>query len=225
MLWAWPQASNNHSNVIFPGTHSGSHWLGLSWNTQEFTDARHCDMLINVCHYELFLSTGLQVSNNNRHSAALIVISGEGHQKFWPNVSFRSSLFCRRDIGETKMLKSKLRQHATASPTPELRKTEACNYYCQNTHEDRVNCTLKWQLCVRAQARCESCIWFQLFHTPVLQWFAVKANTPVEFLLSSTIWNQTVSPQGLKRYHAIISTQIWIKAYLRMLFKKVGIKF
>lgn len=129
------------------------------------------------------------------------------------------------DSGETKALLLKHRQETVASPKPEMRKTQARNYCCHNTHARTRWTVQSWSTGVCACTGVMlSCIRFQL-HTPVLQRFVVKGSTPVQFLLSSIIWNQTVSPQGLSKYHAIISTQIWIKAYLRRLFEKVGIKF
>lgn len=61
-------------------------------------------------YFPVYWTTSLK----NGHSVALIVISGESHQKFWPNLSFGSSLFCRRNISETKMLKPKLRANTRA---------------------------------------------------------------------------------------------------------------
>lgn len=168
-----------------------------------------------------------QTSLSHRHCSAPSYWGWRASDGLWPNGNFRSSFFGHRNTRETKTLLFEPRQHTAASPKPEREEKHFIITATTLTQGQSELYTQKWQVCVCVCAcagTMQSSPRFQL-HTPVFQWFAVKGSTPAGFLVSSPIWNQTASPQRLKTYHNIISTQISIQAYLKMIFEKVGIKF
>lgn len=89
--------------------------------------------------------------------------------------------------------------------------------------QDKLNAG-EWQVSVRAQEGCKAVFDFSFTHlrSSDLLWkgaHLLSFCSPLQFGIAP------FSHRDWKTYHAIISTQIWIKAHLRMLFKKVRIKF
>lgn len=112
-----------------------------------------CRVVVNTFHAHLrvhflcqcWTNSAKWVSDNNTHSAVLILTGGEGHQtaKF---TSWKQLLLSRgRWRNRYGLLKP--RQNTAASPKPELRKTQTRNYRRHNTHT-KTEWAGDWQVCV-----------------------------------------------------------------------------